>query len=230
MINSKTINAINKMYELKTIGFDFNMDELIDAVENCDYYVRPGDKRGAFMQECFCIMEAHKGNQEPLAVLGFIVALLALIKKSFDREYFEEQLAVTEEPVNKEVVKGYLDALDCEHLKEFVAQVVWGRLKHGLFISNSTSVHLWAELNARCVRKDKRIPSMDRVDYHALAPKDPLYYFDYLSREEIVDVFCDHIDKDAALIESAAKAFCDSGVVGFRACVILELHQRKQSA
>lgn len=230
MNKNRIIKAINEIYELEAIGVDFNMDTLSTAVINCDYYVRPGDKRGAFMQECSRIMEAHKGNQEPLAVLGFIVAMLALIKKSFDREYFEEQLAVTEEPVNKEVVKGYLDALDCEHLKDFVAQVVWGRREYGLFISNSASVHLWAELNARCIRKDKRIPSLDRADYYALAPKDPLYYFDYLSREEIVDVFCDHIDKDAALIESATKAFCDSGVVGFRACVILKLHQRKQSA
>ena len=86
---------------------------------------------------------------------------------------------------------------------------------------------MWAELNERCIRKDSRIPKMDRTDYTKLCSKDPLYCFDYLSKRVIVDIFCNHIDKDAALMETVVVAYRNSGLSGLRDCVNAELQRRR---
>lgn len=230
MNKTEIINAINEIYELETIGVDFDMNKLLTAVSNYDYYVKPGNQRATFMErfgEVLCRKAENEMNY--MDWLNQIVGMIHLVKSTFDKEYFEAQLAVSEVPVNKEFVKNHLNGLTRKQLVKFITFVIEGRLHYGLFISNASSVDMWAELNERCVRKDSRIPILDRVDYGDLRPKDPFYYFDYLSKQVIVDIFCNHIDKDAALMEAAVVAFCDSGILGLRKCVITELQRRERS-
>ena len=54
-------------------------------------------------------------------------------------------------------------------------------------------------------------------------------YGDCLSKKIIVDVFCSHIDKDAALMKTAVVTFRNSGIAGLRKCVNEELQRRKQA-
>lgn len=232
MNKTEIINAIKEIYELETIDIDFDMNTLVTAVNNCDYYLRPGDEQKAFMERFNeIIMECNKkgGAQDLFNWCIHMAKLISLVKTMFNQEYFEAQLAISEVPVNKEFIKNHLNGLTRKQLEKFITFVIEGRLHYGLFISNASSTDMWAELNERCVRKDSRIPRLDRVDYGDLRPKDPFYYFDYLSKQVIVDVFCNHIDKDAALMEAAVVAFCDSGILGLRKCVITELQRRERS-
>ena len=50
MNKTEIINAIKEIYELETIGTDFDTNKLHIAVENYDYYVRPGIQRMVFMK------------------------------------------------------------------------------------------------------------------------------------------------------------------------------------
>ena len=228
MNKSEIINAINEIYELETIGFDFDMNKLVTAVENYDYYVKPGNQRRTFMERFGTVLCMKPENEKNyLDWLNQIVGMIHLVKTTFDKEYFDAQVAVSQVPMNKELVKNHLSSLTRKQLKKFITFVISGRLNYGLFISNVNSTDMWAELNERCVRKDSRIPKMDRADYHELCPKDPLYCFDYLSKQVIVDVFCNYIDKDGALMEAAVVAFRNSGISGLRNCVIAELQRRQ---
>ena len=228
MNKTEVINAINDIYELKTIGVDFNINKLLTAIINCDYYIKPGNKRDAFMERFETILCKKPENEmNYLDWLNQIVGMIHLVKTTFDKEYFESQIAISEAPMNKEFVKNHLNSLTRKQLEKFIAFVIEARCNYNLFISNVSSTNLWAKLNERCVRKDNRIPKIDRVDYSELRPKNPFYFFDYLSKQIIVDIFCDHIDKDASLMESAVVAFCDSGISGLRECVISELQRRE---
>lgn len=228
MNKTEIINAIKEIYELETIGTDFDMNKLHIAVENYDYYVKPGSQRRVFMErfgKVLCMKPQNEMNY--LDWLNQIVGMIHLVKTTFDKEYFDTQVAASEAPINKDFVKNHLSNLTCKQLKKFITFVIEGRLNYGLFISNASSTDMWAELNERCIRKDSRIPKMDRTDYTKLCPKDPLYCFDYLSKRVIVDIFCNHIDKDAALMEAAVVAFRNSGISGLRNCVIAELQRRQ---
>lgn len=228
MNKNEIINAINEIYDLKTIGTDFDMNKLVAAVENYDYYVKPGSQQRVFMERFETVLCKKAENEmNYLDWLNQIVGMIHLVKTTFDKEYFDAQVAVSEAPMNKEFVKNHLSNLTCKQLKNFIAFVIEGRLNYGLFISNTSSTDMWAELNERCIHKDNRIPKMDRTDYTKLRPKDPLYCFDYLSKRVIVDIFCNHIDKDAALMEAAVVAYRNSGLSGLRDCVNAELQRRQ---
>ncbi len=228
MNKTEIINAINEIYELEFIDFNFDINKLYTAVLNCDYYVKPGNQRKAFMERFETVLCKKPENEmNYLDWLNQIVGMIHLVKTTFDKEYFESQLSISETPVDKEFVKKHLNNLTRKQLKKFITFVIEGRRNYGLFISNASSTDLWAELNERCVRKDSRIPRLDRIDYVEFRPKNPFYYFDYLSKQVIIDIFCNHIDKDAVFIESAVVAFCDSGISSLRKCVITELQRRQ---
>lgn len=228
MNKTEIINAIKEIYELETIGTDFDINKLDIAVESYDYYVKPGIQRMMFMKAFGKILCKKPENEmTPTDKLKQTFGMIQLIKSTFDKEYFDANVAVSEVPLNKVVVKNHLNSLSCKQLKEFITFVILGRLNYGLFISNVNSTDMWAELNERCVRKDSSIPRMDRADYTKLCPKDPLYCFDYLSKRVIVDIFCNHIDKDAALMEVAVVAYRNSGLSGLRDCVNAELQRRR---
>ena len=50
MNKTEIINAIKEIYELETIGTDFDINKLNIAVESYDYYVKPGIQRMMFMK------------------------------------------------------------------------------------------------------------------------------------------------------------------------------------
>lgn len=228
MNKNEIINAINEIYELKTIGTSFDINKLYIAVENYDYYIKPGSQRKAFMEKLGNIL--YKNPQSEMKYLNLfnqMIGMISLVKTTFDKEYFDDQVDVSQAPMNKEYVKSHLNCLTRKQLKNFISFVIDGRVNYGLFISNTNSTDMWAELNERCIRKDSRIPKIDRADYHELRPKDPLYCFDYLSKQVIVDVLCNYIDKDGVLIEAAVVAFRNSGISGLRNCVIAELQRRQ---
>lgn len=228
MNKTEIINAIKEIYELETIGTDFDMNKLYIAVENYDYYVKPGSQRRVFMERFETILCKKAENEmNYLDWLNQIVGMIHLVKTTFDKEYFDAQLSISETPVNKEFIKKHLNGLTRKQLEKFITFVIEGRHDYGLFISNASSTDMWAELNEKCIRKNSSIPRIDQVDYIELKPKKLLYFFDYLSKKVIVDILCNHIDKDASLIESAVVAFCDSGVSGLRKCVVTELQRRR---
>lgn len=227
MNRTEIINAIKEIYELETIGVDFDLNKLVAVVTNCDYFVKPGPQRVEFMKKYGDVLcKKPEEEMDYLDWLNQIVGMIHLVKTSFDKEYFESQLAISEAPMNKEFIKNHLNGLTRKQLEKFITFVIEGRLHYGLFISNASSVDMWAELNERCVRKDSRIPRLDRTDYGERRPKNSFYFFDYLSKQVIVDVFCDHIDKDIPLMEAAVVAFHDSGIFGLCKCVMAELQRR----
>ena len=71
---------------------------------------------------------------------------------------------------------------------------------------------MWEDFNRECRKIDQTIPSeMDLPAGKALISKDPLYFFDYLSKKDIANILCDAIDLDVSLAGSVAKKFYKCG-------------------
>ena len=124
MNKSEIINAINEIYELETIGFDFDMNKLVTAVENYDYYVKPGSQREEFMERYGTILCKKPGNEmNYLDWLNQIVGMIHLVKTTFDKEYFKSQVVISEVSVNKEFIKQHLESLSRKQLEKFITSV-----------------------------------------------------------------------------------------------------------
>jgi len=105
-----------------------------------------------------------------------------------------------------------LKRFDEAQLKEFIRIVILYRVNYGLFISNTSSDDMWEDFNRECRKIDQTIPSeMDLPAGKALISKDPLYFFDYLSKKDIANILCDAIDLDVSLAGSVAKKLYKCG-------------------
>ena len=101
MNKTEIINAIKEIYELETIGTDFDINKLDIAVESYDYYVKPGIQRMMFMKAFGKILCKKPENEmTPMDKLKQTFGMIQLIKSTFDKEYFDANVAVSEVPLN----------------------------------------------------------------------------------------------------------------------------------
>ena len=128
---------------------------------------------------------------------------------------------------SKRMLKDHLCRFNCEQLKMFMGLVIKGRLQAMLFVSIGSSLDLWETLNEKCREKDPTVPVCNTQEYIVRYSKNPYYYFDYLSKKTIVQVFCDHIDKDIKLAEKAAYLFYKTGIEA--ACNYINAELRRRS-
>lgn len=215
----QVIRSIEQVNKLEWIGPDFDSDAVYIAIENSDYYIRPGVNKVMFLRQFEEIFTEYKRldkgtDSHTTAKAIMTMKFIKLIKTSFDESYFKEQIARRRNHVvgNKDTLRNYLKRFDEAQLKEFIRIVILYRVNYGLFISNTSSDDMWEDFNRECRKIDQTIPSeMDLPAGKALISKDPLYFFDYLSKKDIANILCDAIDLDVSLAGSVAKKLYKCG-------------------
>ena len=217
MINTEVKNAIETIVKFDVTGEEFPYKELDLAIVNCDYYVRFGASRKAFMSWFYCInygklpVELIVDNIPKEEQIPYI--LVGLVKAFFDKAYFEECCKSPISRMDCSIVRKMLKNFNTKELKNFFTLLINGRVLGDLFVSNASSVRLWSAFNNECCNVDNSIPQINETPmaYSAFTHNNPSYFFDCLSPKKIVDIICDSIDKNADVAEKLAKILNDSG-------------------
>ena len=217
MINTEVINAIETIVNLDVVNGDFPYEELETALINSDYYIRHKSNRDMFMFYYYIIMEGK--FPEDLIDPGIpnemrtYMAFVGLVRTFFDRKYFEERCNSVTEKADCRRVRKYIKTFSRKKLKEYLILLINGRQGGDLFISNANSTNMWKTFNEECRKLDNSIPSIDSpvYRYSKLILNNNFYFYDYLSTDQISDIICDSIDKNADIAEKLAKILNDSG-------------------
>lgn len=217
MINTEVKNAIETIVKLDVIGEEFPHKELDLAIVNCDYYVRPGVERTAFMFWFHRIMDGEfstelldknipKEMRVPMTLAG-------LVRTFFDKSYFEEFCNTPVMTVNCSIVKKIIKNFSTKELKNFFILLINGRGRGDMFISNSNSTNMWKRINDECRNVDNSIPKINEMSmaYSAFTHNNPIYFFDYLPSKKIAEIICDSIDKNMDIAEKLARLLQNSG-------------------
>jgi hypothetical protein len=217
MINSEVKNAIETIVKLDVIGEEFPHKELDLAIVNCDYYVRPGVARTAFMFWFHRIMDgefpAELLDRNIPNEMRIPMTLAGLVRTFFDKSYFEEFCNIPVAAANCSTVKKIMKKFSTKELKNFFILLINGRGRGDMFISNSGSTSMWKRINDECRNVDNSIPEITEMStaYSAFTENNPIYFFDYLTPKTIVDIISDNIDKNTDIAEKLARLLRDSG-------------------
>ena len=191
---------IGKIMALNIVGPD-DYDDVGQALEYMDYYVKLGNDRAMFFEELGTILQTRQrgldaGADETFVDFVGVNCMLALIKKFFDEEYFKDCMNVPQVTEDKALLKEYIYKLDKESLKGFLVALINGKHDKGLFLSAHSSTRMWFELNQKTIAVDSSVVDMSEPDYTQYSKADPLYMFKYLDTKTIAQVIYEHIDKD----------------------------------
>lgn len=214
------INTIKKVSKLEVIDLTFNPIDVEIALYNNDYYVRPGANKARFKMECAKAFgqskSLHSKTDEPLPYFSYIFQVLGIIKKFFDKAYFEEQIKRRNQSAaytsNKDKLRAYLKKMDKEKLELFLDVVITCRLQHGLFITDVSSAGFWERIHESCRAAGVNVPKeLDTIEGQTFLKNNPRYYSKALSTKVIANMLCDAIDLDVEMATATAKKLYTSG-------------------
>ncbi len=211
MNHSQKVAIIKYFYTVDPNDKNFDLSNIDVAIRNSDYYIRPGETRRRFANNLDTILKTLGPDTPNYDEHTLGVNIAYLIKRYFDLDYFVTRLRPVKDFSDTTRLKNYLYKLSYGQLKEFIATILYCRHAYDLFFNNENSTNMWQTLNAKCIEKDSSVPGIWEPRYREFTAKHPLYQFEYLSKETVAQVFCEHIDKDIKLAEMVAKVFYKSG-------------------
>lgn len=209
MEKNKIKELIEKIMALDIVGPN-DYDDVADALEYMDYYVKLGEDRAKFIEEMGVILKGQQnelnagGNEAFVHFLG-VNCMLVLIKKFFDEEYFEACMNEPQVTGDKTLLKEYIYKLDKESLKVFLAALLNGKHEKGLFLSAHSAHWMWVELNQKSIAVDSSVVDIEKPEFAEYIKEGPFYMFDYLDVKTIAQVIYGHIDKDTEQAGELAK-------------------------
>ena len=153
---------------------------------------------------------------------------LEILRDVFIQEMLPEILNPQVDFSSKTMLRNYLYSFNCKQLKIFIRFVIQGRREARLFISNVSSFQFWTTIGEECRKKNPTDPRLQAKYLCESFGGNSFYFFDYLSKKKIAEIFCDHIDKDIKLAEKAAHIFCKSGIKEAGEYVNAELRRCQQ--
>ena len=224
MEQNKIITIIKRISKQNPHKGQFILSEPFVCLVNSYYYVKPGEDSNQFFRDIeYMIAESYRlsklqhneqnGNDSFALTLQSTAAQLSvsLINESFNEKYFESQInrIDIEDLDDKELLKKYLNLLSKKQLKQFLA------LGDQLFTINDTEYESERQhFNDECRKVDMSIPSIHNnyKDYIKFEWENPLYYYDYLSKDTIVEILLEHRETDLDLAVFTAKALFHSDI------------------
>ena len=224
MVNKNIVDYIRYVNEVDLKDGTIDLSNVDIAVENCDYYIKPGRNRALFLAEFGKYMRKLSVKASTEEMGRFTLQMATLVQRYFDKDYFEYRINRANEIPNKQLLKLYLEKFNCSQILEFWGFIINARYNYDLFMSNESATHMLTTFNAMCRKKDTSIPGIWEPRYEAYIAKNPAYHFKYLSKKTIVKVFCDHIDKDTRLAGEAAREYYKFGVDAARNYVMTKLY------
>jgi hypothetical protein len=112
---------------------------------------------------------------------------------------------------DKKMLTEYLNKFSKEQLKEYFDIIAEYSYQDELFMEVYELADLLKELNrqVRCV--DLSFPSVMDDESKEFFAKNPLYFFDYLNKEDIADILCRYIDHNVIMAENTAETLYNCG-------------------
>lgn len=137
-----------------------------------------------------------------------------VVKASFDREFFEEQIALldADEEFDETLLERYLSRMNMKQLHTFMGRLTYVRSRQNVFIdikSNEPGTVL-GRMHALCRKEDPTIPELlvDRLDYFEFVNNNPFYMFDCLGKEGVVRALKHEIVINKGLAGHIARSIC----------------------
>ena len=230
----QVLQTIEKIYKLEKIDTNFRFEDVEVALYNCDFYVRPGADKAAFMRKfrkIFAELKEREGNEpEFMTRWYFAMTTIELIKESFDETYFKMQTTHREKEASggKDKLHSYLKKLNETQLKEFMATVVSCRVNHGLFMSNASSIAFWADIEESCRKCGCEVPrEFDSAEGERFLEKNSFYFFDVLDKRTIAAKLCRAIDLHTEMAGNAAKKLYSCGYEAMLTYLELKLREKR---
>ena len=118
---------------------------------------------------------------------------------------------VTNNSNDKKMLKEYLDKFSTEQLMEYFDIVAKYSFEYNIFMSVRGLWCLLNELNCEVRKIDPSIPVVGKKDNTNILADNPFYFFDYLTKELIVDMLFKHIDYHVIMAENTAETLYNCG-------------------
>lgn len=215
--NEKVIKTIKKIMDVTNVGELANLtpEDISIAIGNRDYYTKPEDEQD-FVQSMKCLDSAVIESAEICEVPEEVMLIILgsqLVRRFFDKEYFEEQVKKNSEPQpSKDQLKLLLRRLSLDDINKYICILVNYKHSHRLFIRNCDSTAMRVELNEMCREIDNSVVSMESPYYGDFIKERGVFYYDqYLDKETIIEVLCKYISKNVIMAENVAETFCNCG-------------------
>lgn len=111
-------------------------------------------------------------------------------------------------------LKENLMKLSKQQLKLFYGILVHGWASRKAFISTQSFFNLWCELNYLCAAVDEGFPDPydNRELLRSYCHAHPYYFFDILSPELIINLFCEHFDDRIDILTAVAQKLDTEGL------------------
>ena len=198
MYDVKKAETIKKVYESSRVD-DVDSKDIEMAFNcypyyvNCRNYEAPFDENWKRFDQCF-IPKVEKRDFDASSRRKLAVACwFKIIKELFDPDYFEERLEYHKTHDDNECLFEYMHKLDVGQLKELLP-ILMGELF--VFTWGTKELEIaWENLNKACLEVDDRAPVTNNIydERGYFKHKMHMYFFDYLSKDKIVDIFCNSV-------------------------------------
>ena len=211
-------NSIKKVYELQSIDKE-HRDDIQMAFHNYFYYVNPKnyktpDEEHFIRFDNYFKHEIEKGalNTSSREEIATTISL-KVIKELFDLKYFEKRLEYHKNNNDKECLFEYMNKLDIAQLKEFLPVFLGS-----IFVfswSEKAVESVWNLLNEECLKKDPSAPVITEIydKYGYFNGKIPMYFFEYLDRETVINIICNNIcDENKYNAATLARVMYTGGI------------------
>ena len=187
-----TFNNADLAYAILAYGYLYMMPDS-SIGEAPAWYLEMLESFRTGVIDGFNIYLKHGNSSYPLDEsirISMASTALKVASKKFDVEHFNKQLASMDpdEECDSSLLDKYLNLMSNEQLHEFMEYISFCRANYGAFSSCNFGFEILHELNERCRTVNSSIPATSNgYQFVIFEQKNPLYMFDYLSKEEIVD-------------------------------------------
>lgn len=210
--------SIKRIFELESIN-EANWRDIQNAFHNHHYYVNP-EKYEKADDENYRRLDEYLNQENDIATLDddsrfelVTSVCLKVIKELFDPVYFEERLEYHKTHDDKECLFEFMNKLSIVQLKELLP-VILGSIF--VFSWHEKAIEpVWKSLNEACLKKDPTAAvTTDIYDkYGYFNKKIPMYFFDYLDKETVINLVCNSIcDKNKYNAATLARIMFTEGI------------------
>ena len=137
---------------------------------------------------------------------------LEVVKSVFDREYFEEQIALldSDEECDENLLDKYLKRMSMNQLWTFMGNVTYVRSRDIIFTDINSNGSIMARMHKLCRNVDPTLPDLPigSFEYFEFIKKNPFYMFDCLGKEEVICALKREIVMNKRLAGHIARSIC----------------------
>ena len=219
MTNKNVIEIIDRLMDRDAEKLAYNATEVFTAIVHGYYYIRPGKDTTRFLKKINRVLkdghnaesrkhtEMKEGIPFETWLLGKMASdMIAVARTMFDEEYYKSQIAlmVKHEKYDDSLFKRYLYCLNDEELECVCEGILTFKHRFDVFFTDDEYGCMMENIYEMC--------NLVCNDEHIENPiKNPLFFFNYLDRETLINTLCYYVDTDHILLAHMIKTFRYAG-------------------